>query len=379
MSTKEYRTKQEFVDKIGPKGKNFIIGLDAGYSGMKVYHELGYFVFPSYAKHLQENLLVSDSNDILYKDLQSNETYLVGINAGNMVKSSDTNDTDAELYSRNRYGNKMFKILCNTAIGIALSKRADNDNREIFIETGLPCSYVTGDSSKLKNTLKTPAHFALKVGKGSWREYKFEVKEDHIHILPQPMGSFYSVLAKSNGEFVPNAQELMAKNIFIADIGYGTADLYGIISRAKACSETINDLGMREVMLHTSRKIMEQMHEDIKPNALQKSLETGKVLCLNEETMQAEEKEFGSLLVEASNEVMREAIETIKHAAGYFRDYDLFIVSGGTGACWYEAIRNYFSGLKTLTVMSGNPNEVVPGIFSNVRGYYFFRYMQNKR
>ena len=105
ISTKEFRTRQEFIKKENPKGKEFIIGLDAGYSSMKVFFENGYFCFPSYAKQIDEhNLLnITNENDILYKDEITGEVYMIGTTAQNMVDSTDTNDTDGELFSRKRY------------------------------------------------------------------------------------------------------------------------------------------------------------------------------------------------------------------------------------------------------------------------------------
>ena len=37
-ATKRFRTRQEFKEKNNPKGKNYIIAIDVGYSGTKVFH-----------------------------------------------------------------------------------------------------------------------------------------------------------------------------------------------------------------------------------------------------------------------------------------------------------------------------------------------------
>ena len=51
------------------------------------------------------------------------------------------------------------------------------------------------------------------------------------------------------------------------------------------------------------------------------------------------------------------------------------LVTGGTGEAWLDKIRDYFSGLKTVRVMTGNENDHLPMIYSNARGYYMYRYM----
>ena len=59
IPTNLYRTRHEFYNTPMqlPKSDQFIIGLDAGYSGMKVWYEKGYFCFPSFVKELTEDSL----------------------------------------------------------------------------------------------------------------------------------------------------------------------------------------------------------------------------------------------------------------------------------------------------------------------------------
>lgn len=136
MNTKKFRTRQEFTKRINPKGKNYIIGLDAGYSSMKVYYEGGHFCFPSFLRAVSKEMLtVPSPEDILYKD-QNGEMYIIGTTAQNMISVNDTNDTESELFGRKRYVQKSFQILCNTAIALALDDK--KDNREIIVQTGLP-------------------------------------------------------------------------------------------------------------------------------------------------------------------------------------------------------------------------------------------------
>ena len=42
MNTRNFRTRQEFKNMTNPKGKDYIIGLDVGYSSTKVFYENGY-------------------------------------------------------------------------------------------------------------------------------------------------------------------------------------------------------------------------------------------------------------------------------------------------------------------------------------------------
>ena len=378
ISTKAFRTRQEFVNKENPKGKEFIIGLDAGYSSMKVFYENGYFCFPSYAKQIDEgNLLnITNENDILYRDEATGDVYMIGTTAQNMIDSIDTNDTDGELFSRKRYNNKKFKILCNTAIGIAIMDK--KDNRPIVIQTGLPSSYVEGDKEALRRSIAKEMNFSLKIGSGKWKTFNLIIDKENVYVIPQPAGAMYSVMIDDTGKFTHNAKHYLNSNVLVMDIGFGTFDFYGIKNRAVVCKETIDEYGMREVLQQTSDEIRKELNEDIRVSALQQNLETGTVICINEDEMISESKPFGEYLEKSSEKIFLDAFERAKSVTNTFRDYKYLIVAGGTAAAWNEKIAKYFSRMSTLSIIQGNVNDNLSLIYSNVRGYYLFRLMSNK-
>ena len=378
MNTSEYRTRQEFIKRENPKGKDYIIGLDAGYSSVKVFFEKEIFCFPSYAKKLEDNMLsVAGDMDILYEDLETNEVYMLGYTAQDMIDSIDTNDTDGELFSRKRYNNKKFQILCNAAIGIAIMDKSDD--REIVIQTGLPTSYVEGDTAPMKKAICKPAKFRLRIGTGNWHTIEYEIKNKNVYIMPQPAGSLYSVMMLNDGSYTHNARQYLFSNILVMDVGFGTFDFYGIKSRAIECKESIDELGMREVLKHTSKKILTELNEDIRVQALQKNLQKGTVTCVDEDKMKTEERPIGAYVEASSEEVFLEAMERSKNVTNTFRDYNYIIVTGGTGGAWIEKIKKYFSEMKSITILQGNQNDKLSYIYSNVRGYYLYRYNLNVR
>ena len=68
-----------------------------------------------------------------------------------------------------------------------------------------------------------------------------------------------------------------------------------------------------------------------------------------------------------------EAIERLKQSYNYLIDYDYLLITGGTGAAWQDIITEHFSGMESLKVITGNQNDVLSHIFSNVRGYYLYQ------
>ena len=378
-NTKAYRTRHEFhkpATKL-PLAEDFIIGLDAGYSGMKVWYENGYFCFPSYARKITgiETLNLFDDKDILYRDGDTGEVYMIGYTAQEMAAPGDTNDTNAESSGRKRYWNTKFQILCKAAIGICLLSRAKDDERPVFLETGLPASYVKGDSQSMINALSKKMNFSLKIGKQPWADIKTIINKEKIHIMPQPAGALYSSLISSNGKYANNAKQTLYGKVLVGDFGSGTADFYGFRNRQISCCESLTNIGGGEIIKRVCDMILSEYGEDIREQALQHNLETGYITCFNEETMQQEDKPINDFVKKASDEVFAEAMERSKSATNSFRDYEKLIIAGGTGEAWMPKIREYLSGMKSLEIIPANITDVsIPLFYSVARGYYLYRY-----
>lgn len=376
LETIKFRTRQETRSLTYPKGKDFIIGLDVGYSGTKMFYETGCVCFPSFAKRLDDNMMnLPDEKDIMYRNDETGEIYLVGYNAQNMI--DDTNDTDGELYSRKRYTDPRFRIVCYTAIGLAAMQK--KDNRKIVIQTGLPSSYLK-DADSLKKAISDIPKFSLKVGtKGNWIPFDLSITPADIFVMSQPMGALYSIVIKNDGNFIPEAMAMLKSSVMVLDAGFGTFDFYGIKDRRIDCQDSINDISMHEVFIKTTQKIADEYGEEIRVPALQKCLSSGVVTCINEEDMTAEEKDFSKLLEAANKEVFEAAKSKIRSVSKAFRGYQYIVVDGGTGEAWYKDICDWLSNMKTLKIIPSNINDHMPFIYSNARGYYMYRYTKNRR
>ena len=55
-------------------------------------------------------------------------------------------------------------------------------------------------------------------------------------------------------------------------------------------------------------------------------------------------------------------------------NHNYLVITGGTGAAWYNQIKDHFKDMNTLKIIAGNQNDNIPFIFSNVRGYYMAMY-----
>lgn len=376
MDTKRFRTRQEKGSLALPKGKDYIIAIDMGYSGTKVFCENGYFCFPSYAKKMEGDMInLPDTRDIFYRNDETGDVYLLGYNAQGMADGS--NDTEEELYSRRRYASERFRILCQAAVGMAAMQKTDG--RKITVQSGLPASYMN-DISDLKKAFTSGQKFSLKIGTDrEWVPFEHQIRDEDIYVMEQPKGALYSTIIYNNGSYTKDAMKMLKGSVMIMDAGFRTFDFYGIKDRSVECHESLDNIGMHQVFLRTVSKIGREFGEEIRVPAFQKNLTTGLITCVNEETMGSEEREFASLLEEANNEVFQEAKSKIRSITKAFRGYQYVIVDGGTGEAWYGKICDWLKDMKTVRLLPSNLNDQLPFIYSNARGYYMYRYTAGKR
>ena len=118
----------------------------------------------------------------------------------------------------------------------------------------MPASYVKGDSLELTRALTKESDFSIKIGNGEWKNYKLHLNKDSINIIAQPFGGLYSSFMQKDGHYAAIAQEILHKNTLVVDIGFGTCDFYGYKSRAIVQTESIDNIGMKEVMQSVSKK-----------------------------------------------------------------------------------------------------------------------------
>ena len=375
-------TKTLFIerDNGNPADDKYLIAIDAGYSAVKTFSPNGVAMFPSYAIRDpgRGTAGVLPDDYIQYQNLETGEKWIVGKTAQNSLSDEDTNVSESILYGRNRYG-EMFNVLLDTGLGMAcMSKKyTDYRGKTIYVETGLPPRYMgkgSADGRMLRNAIGKTHRFSLQIGQQKPEEFRIEIQPEHVTIIPQPMGTLFSVAVNNEHGWVEQANDLFNKNVLIVDGGFGTLDLYPIKDRRIQESETDNSLGMKRVLEEAAAIIQEKYDKDISVPAMQKYLERGSFVWFEPLTVSTRTESLSGILEEASEKVCHEAIDKIMRAYNNVYEYDYLVVTGGTGAAWINIIREYFKNMTTLKIISGDQNDTLPCVFANVRGYYMHKY-----
>lgn len=378
IQTQAFKTKTILLPRENPKTEKYWgISIDVGYSSVKIFSPNMIASFPSYAKQVpfgtaDHPIGGLEKTCIAYRDENNNE-YFVGAIAQDSVKVGDSDNSTASLYVRNRYFSPEFKVISRVglALGMMRNVHGDPSGKILHVQTGLPPEYLSTDSSDLKYCFEGHHEFSVKLGANPWITYSFDVLPENIEIMPQPMGTLISIATDKNGGQLPDAKKYFSSNLIIVDPGFGTLDTFDIKNHYLSNSKTWDNLGMHRVMKETSNLIKERYDTVIPVPAMQKLLGDGYFKTkFDPKTRQVKTVDFTDILAEANKKVCAEALVTIDGFYNYLQDEDYLVVTGGTGAAWFDMIKDYYSGIETLKIISGAQNDNIPAIFSNVRGYY---------
>lgn len=389
MNTASFKTKSEIIEKKLPRinGNNqyrgkTIIALDGGYSAVKGASPERVFIFPSYAKKAPEGFEVIGKvrpTDILYRDNDTQEVWLVGQAAESMMDQTDLESTtDASLYTRYRYDSQVFKVIMAT--GLALGLWGTPEGNEIILQTGLPSAYKTSDEGRLKKALAGNYNIAIKVGSGGWKDFNFTLDVDNISVMEQPQGTLNAVVFK-DGELTDLGKDIMISNSLILDIGFGTEDIFSIRSGYKNNHQTYQDTAMRAVFDMVIQKFREAHPEaELKVFELQNYLEAGQISYFNQGDFKMEYVDFSDILEEVNRTLCEKSILRLMQDYQNMQHYKYLIVTGGTGESRFEQIKEKLSVIPSLTVLPGNLNaSELSFSYANVLGYYMLRHSLTMR
>ena len=369
INTTAFATKNEIVKvkrKVLVPGSH-VIGLDMGYSGPKCYHENGNFVFSNYCQKLSGDLMCDlDKNDMIYEDLTTGDRYSVG-NMAVEGLDSETAVSEDILFGRNHYIHPEFKVKLETSLGLALWD-VETDGTDVYVQSGLPPAYLTTDKVYLTEVIKGRHKFKLTVGRES-KEFDITILKENIDVMIQPMGTLNSLMFDDEGKMQPIARDLAKSNLLIFDAGFGTLDTFFISGKELKSKNTDASLGMKRILTETRSLIENELGVSPTLPAMQKILKTGVVDVNDFITLTTRTCAIDEYLKIANEKVCKEALESIK---SYIFNIKYLIMSGGTSEAWIDYFKKSLLGT-SVNVIKGSTGANVSNIYSNARGYYYYR------
>lgn len=381
MSTKDFKRRTIINSTPFPgSSEKWVIGLDMGYSTVKGISQNAVWCFPAFAKKIPSDRLVlgaPEPSDIRYRD--SSGTWVVGNLAYDEATSGEVITSEYELYSKNNFNSPMFRV--KAAVGIAFGLKTNSfgspKDKKIILQTGLPPKYLNYEiQDALVEGLEGEYHFELSVGGGQWEKYNFTIDTENIYVMAQPLGALISTSVAKNGRPAPDSKKYFQSDVIVIDPGFGTVDTYYVHQGnvMKEACETFNDLGMHEVFQRTCEEISKKFRRTITPTELETRLASGNIKIVNKKEMTSQLYDFNDVLEKNSLQVCSEVIEKMKQIYDCFVRTDYIIATGGTYEAWKDVFADTFRSMTSLELVPANINDVsLSNIFSNVRGYYYYR------
>lgn len=388
MTTRDFKTQTHFMKADNPTVDGYWpIALDIGYSSVKGFSRNGIYSFPSFIRKVNEGFSfdgATDRTSIAYRD-EVNGVYDVGNVAIMKTNDKEPYGNDDTLYSRTRYSQALFLILARVgmAIGLSANKHATHTDEKVVLQTGLPIEYLKADSDELAEALSGTHKFDIKFANcNEWTHYEINLDKGDIHIMPQPLGSYWSCVFDNAGKVLKGTKDFLSTTAIVFDGGFGTLDTFVTKQGAILGSHTYPEYGMREVFKRTVDKIADTYGEYIPVPYLHKYLEYGTFSTLipnegftkpdifNPKSYTKEDISFDDIMSNSCEEVFREAIKKVFDSVPDIKEIRWLIVTGGTGTAWYDYIVEMVAplGIEVINANRNNPN--IPSIFNNVRGYY---------
>ncbi len=383
IHSENFKTKTILLDRENPGQKGvWNIGLDIGYSAVKGFSPNTIYCFPAFAKKVPDGLISvakERPTDIQYRNVKTGEIWNVGESAQDMA---GTNDSELATFGRQRYFSEMFRVIAEVgmAFGMLSNRFGQRGDKELFLQTGLPPEYREMDSDDLIQALSGEHNFEVKIGTKDWKTFHFTLDPENIgKPMDQPMGTLYSVACNPSGRPSKDAAKFFGSNVLIMDAGFGTLDIYNISNgRIITRPETIDNLAMKEIFKRTISDIAKKYKKELTITGMQKVLETGTVNIMEKKTVDgrirrcSSEVSFTDFLEKNNKDVCMEALDRICNTYDGLVEHKFLIITGGTCSAWNTLIKEYLSGMETLTIVSGAQNENLSPVFANARGYYMY-------
>jgi hypothetical protein len=360
----------------------FLVGVDVGFSSVKVYSVYGRHKFPSLVYPIEaediKKVLFKKDTFIAYRDKdKTGKTWLVGdvISETKHEKIAD----EYKLFTEKRVGSDENIVLNRVGIALSLMQKPGKFKRdaEIKIAVGLPEEYDLY-ASTLIDQLSGYHEFELQIGKNEeWIPVSFIIREENIDVLSQPFGTLLSIAVNRKGEIIDEYLLQRAK-CCVCDSGFLTSDTF------------ILQGGMVGDCITWENRAMKAIYEKLLDKCKAATNRDLGLHQINNYLMQPKEKRYISygrggswqidpVLNELIDQFAKENIKELSTFYDNFNEIDLMIMTGGTSKLYYPY---FIVGLPNLEIRiaekhdSKKDYENFNCVFANCVGFFNYVIMK---
>jgi len=349
------------------------IAVDPGFDSMKVIANGTVFKFPFNVIETDERKM-SDyglrDDFMLYQDMDGT-TYRVGQYAREMV--FDNKAKVDSFYTEERFVSEQFQVGLNTAIALAIEKNGlagVQDKLDIHIMVALPHGCRDKYTPTIVGAASGVHKFKLRCGKGKDKTYRYNIEKKNIHTVSQTIAAILGETSDDFGNVDENRFFYLSNGpTLVLDGGYYTMGMV-VVSRGGSVDETKTESDTKHAMSNVNQLVADAIKDkrpDInhytieyllgKDNGIIRYMENGKAAALNLHELRQEKVE----------EVCNSLIAYLNDKYNNLLDFKYVLVTGGTGATFYQQLLKYYSAaglldnehlLLTTGMLDGKTNPV---------------------
>lgn len=334
--------------------QNLFIAIDPGFDTMKVVANKHIFKFPFNVIETDERKMTDYRlrDDFLLYQEDNGATYRVGQYAREMA--FDNKSDVALFYTEQRFLSSEFQVGLNTTIAMSIEKNGLNDsqhNLNIHIMVALPHAYRTAFAPTIVGAVAGTHHFSLRLGQGKTKHYHYTISETQIHTISQTIAAILGETSNDNGDINQEKYFYLSNGpTLVLDGGYYTMGMV-VVSRGGSVDETKTESNTSHAIANVNQLIADEIKDkrpDINHYAIEylmnkgedtiRYLQDGKAVAIN----------LQDLRTVKIHAVCSDFIGYLNHKYNNLLDLKYILVTGGTGACFFPLLSDYFQKTSLL-------------------------------
>lgn len=345
--------------------KRLIIGLDPGFDGGKIVINKMTLSIPFAVEDITNELSkypLSNRNAENFIRLEKDgSTYLVGdfarlslLEADHQKSSKDSLDT---FYTISRFSSKLFEVGLNTMLGYALYKYEEytrkNDVEEVFniseidewdihVGVALPHEFMDDLWAKhVKDYLAKPQNYNLLVGTKTIK-FNYQLKEENCVYNSQAICALIDLITDDEGNNIDSEKDIQHYlPALIIDGGYKTLGKFKLSRDGRMDKDESNtDFAMNNINEAVAAEIRKK-NANIYGYMIEEKYNANEEIYYEDEDGTVKSFDVRAMRDAETVKTANRLMEYLMTEHNRLLDIKLILVAGGTGAAYYNTIKEF--------------------------------------
>lgn len=334
--------------------KNLYIAVDPGFDSMKVVANEKVFKFPFNVVETDERKMTDYRlrDDFMLLTKADNSTYRVGAYARELL--FDKKERVDAFYTEQRFISDEFQVGLSAAIALAIDKNGlynEQSDLNIRVMVALPHACRAKYAATIIGATAGDHEFRLKCGNGKEKTYKFTIPEANIHMVSQTIAAILGETSDDDGTVNEDKFYYLSNGpTLVLDGGYYTMGMV-VVSRGGSVDEQLTESDTRHAMANVNSLVADEIRDrrpDINHYAVEYLLGKDNGTIRYFDNGKAQTIDLKEIRAEKTASVCCDLIEYLNQKYNHLLDFKYVLVTGGTGACFYDLLLDYYSNANLM-------------------------------